>query len=65
MYPNQAVQNQFGETVNQFIKGGSNQIDFNFIIDHANGNGLGNRSLKGSPLLNRVASYFCRKLFSM
>lgn len=57
MYPNQAVQNQFGETVNQFIKGGSNQIDFNFIIDHANGNGLGNRSLKGSPLVKNVFTY--------
>lgn len=57
MYPNLVTKNQFGEDLNLFLKGGSNQIDFNFIIDHANGNGLGNRSLKGSPLVKNVFTY--------
>jgi hypothetical protein len=57
MYPNSIVKNQFGEEANNFLLGGSNQIDFNFIVDHANGNGLGIRSLKGSPLIKNVFMY--------
>jgi hypothetical protein len=53
-YPTQVVKNQFGEQYNNFILGGSSVIDFNFIVDSANGNGLGIRSLKGSPLVSAV-----------
>ena len=54
MYPTQVVKNQFGEQSNQFILGGSNQIDINFVVDHSNGNGLGIRSLKGSNFISNV-----------
>lgn len=46
-YPTQVLKNRFGEQSLQYVLGGSNQIDINFIVDHANGNGLGIRSLKG------------------
>lgn len=57
MYPNLVTKNQFGEDLNLFLQGGSNQIDFNFIVDHANGNGLGIRSLKASPIIKNVFMY--------
>lgn len=57
MYPNLVGKNQFGEPLNLFLQGGSSQIDFNFIVDHANGNGLGIRSLKGSSLIKNVFNY--------
>jgi hypothetical protein len=56
MNPTLVTKQQQGEQNNQFLIGGSNQIDCNFIIDHANGNGLGQRSYKGSPLISNV---FC------
>lgn len=52
--PTQVSKNQFGEQTNNFIIGGSNKIDCNFVVDPANGNGLGQRSLKGSPLVSNV-----------
>jgi hypothetical protein len=52
--PTQVSKNQFGEQTNNFIIGGSNKIDCNFVVDHANGNGLGQRSLKGSSLISNV-----------
>lgn len=45
--PTLGLKNQFGETTNNFIVGGSSQIWCNFIVDATNGNGLGIRSLKG------------------
>lgn len=54
MFPTNVVKNQFGEESNNFLIGGSNQIDINFVVDHSNGNGLGIRSLKGSPLVSAV-----------
>jgi len=48
MYPSLVLENQFGEVSNNFIKGGSNQINCNFIVDSTNGNGLGIRSLKST-----------------
>lgn len=57
MIPNQVFKNQFGETTNAYLTGGSNQIDINFVIDPANGNGLGNRNLKGSPLVANVYTH--------
>lgn len=46
--PTLILKNQFGEQSNNFVLGGSNQIDINFIVDSTNGNGLGIRSLKGA-----------------
>ena len=47
-YPSVVLQNQFGEkSINSILPGGSSG-DCNFIVDSANGNGLGIRSLKGS-----------------
>lgn len=54
MQPTQFGKNQFGEAQNLSILGGSNQIDINFIVDQTNANGLGNRTLKGSPLVSNV-----------
>lgn len=48
MLPTLVLENQFGEVSNNFVKGGSSQVFCNFIVDSANGNGLGIRSLKGS-----------------
>lgn len=45
-YPSLILQNQFGEKSKNAIIGG--QISCNFIVDSANGNGLGIRSLKGN-----------------
>ena len=42
------LKNRFGEQSYNYVIGGSNQIDCSFIVDSANGNGLGIRSLKGS-----------------
>lgn len=41
------LKNQYGETSINSVIGGSS-IDCNFVVDSANGNGLGERSLKGS-----------------
>lgn len=49
-YPTLVLKNQFGEQSENFIVGGSSQISCNFVVDSANGNGLGIRSLKASPL---------------
>jgi hypothetical protein len=46
MYPSLILKDQFGEQSNNLILGGSSQLSCNFIVDHANGNGLGIRSLK-------------------
>lgn len=54
MNPTIFSKNQFGEASNSYILGGSGQIDINFIVDSTNGNGLGIRSLKGSPLVKNV-----------
>lgn len=48
MLPSLVLENQFGEVSNNFVVGGSSQISCNFIVDSANGNGLGIRSLKGT-----------------
>lgn len=48
MLPSLVLKNQFGETSNNFIEGGSSQLWCNFVVDSANGNGLGIRSLKGN-----------------
>ncbi len=53
-YPSLFLKNQFGETINAYVVGGSQTIDCNFIVDSTNGNGLGIRSLKGSPLVSNV-----------
>jgi hypothetical protein len=42
------TKNQFGEQSNSRILGGSSQLWCNFVVDHANGNGLGLRSVKSS-----------------
>jgi hypothetical protein len=52
--PTEYSKNQFGEVEELNILGGTNQIDINFIVDKANGNGFGTRSLKGSPLVSSV-----------
>lgn len=54
VFPTNVVKNQFGEQSNNFIIGGSNQIDINFVVDSTNGNGLGIRNLKGSPFVSAV-----------
>lgn len=54
MYPNQVVSNQFGEKSNQYIIGGANNFSIDFVVDKANGNGLGIRSLKGSTFVSNV-----------
>lgn len=46
-YPFIASKNQFGETSNSAIVGGGGAINCSFVVDPANGNGLGIRSLKG------------------
>jgi hypothetical protein len=46
-YPTILLKNQYGEQSNNYILGGSDQIDLNFIVDSTNGNGLGVRSVKG------------------
>ena len=40
------VKNQFGEQSNLAVLGGSAALDINFVVDSANGNGLGVRSVK-------------------
>jgi len=52
MFPSLIIKNQFGEQSNNFLLGGTNQLWANFIVDSANGNGLGIRSLKGNCLKN-------------
>ncbi len=42
------LKNNFGEQTSNFVIGGSNQLDCNFVVDSTNGNGLGIRSLKGA-----------------
>lgn len=54
VYPNIVVRNQFGEVQNEFIQGGSNQIDLNFVVDRTNVNGLGLKSLVASSLISAV-----------
>lgn len=46
VYPTLVLKNNFGEQTTNFVVGGSNQIDINFVIDSTNGNGFGVRSLK-------------------
>jgi hypothetical protein len=49
-YGSIVLQNQFGEkSINSILPGGSSGLDCNFIVDSTNGNGLGIRSLKGTP----------------
>lgn len=57
MYPSLLLKNQFGEESNNFVLGGSNQIWCNFIVDIANGNGFGLRSLKQDPSNSIAAVY--------
>lgn len=45
-YPQVVSKNQFGETIIGYELGGGGYIDCSFIVDSANGNGLGIRSLK-------------------
>lgn len=52
MFPTLVLKNQFGEESNNAIIGGSSEIGCNFIVDSANGNGLGLRSLKASGIAN-------------
>jgi hypothetical protein len=47
-FPNLVAKNQFGETQNLRVLGGSYPMWCNFIVDKTNGNGLGIRSLKSS-----------------
>lgn len=51
-FPTANLTNQFGETTKNFVRGGSSQLYCNFIVDSANGNGLGIRSLKGQGIKN-------------
>jgi hypothetical protein len=48
VFPNIVAKNQFGETQNLRVLGGSYAMWCNFIVDKTNGNGLGIRSLKSS-----------------
>jgi hypothetical protein len=61
-FPRVYLRNQFGEKSLNTQEGGGGVIDFNFIVDHANGNGFGLRSLKSSvpgiPLSQLVTSVF-------
>jgi hypothetical protein len=50
--PQIVLKNNFGEQTKNFVEGGSNQLDINFIVDSTNGNGLGIRSLKGYAAAN-------------
>lgn len=43
--PSIVLKNQYGEVANDYIIGGSSQISAKFIVDPANANGLGQRSL--------------------
>lgn len=52
MNPSLIAKNQFGEQSNLVLLGGSSQVGCNFIVDSANGNGLGLRSLKGQGVKN-------------
>lgn len=47
-FPSIVAKNQFGETQNLRVLGGSYPMWCNFIVDKTNGNGLGIRSLKSS-----------------
>lgn len=49
IYPSVVLKNQYGETSINSRIGGSDALDCNFVVDSTNGNGLGIRSLKGSP----------------
>lgn len=52
-YPTLVLKNQFGEqSSNYILDGSSGAIDVNFIVDLANGNGLGLRSVKGNAIKN-------------
>jgi hypothetical protein len=61
-FPRVYLRNQFGEKSLNTQEGGGGVLDLNFIVDHANGNGLGIRSLKSSvaaiPLSQVVANVF-------
>jgi hypothetical protein len=61
-FPRQYLRNQFGEKSLNTMEGGGGVIDINFIVDHANGNGLGIRSLKSSvpgiPVSELVSNVF-------
>lgn len=52
MYPSLILKNQFGEQSENAVLGGSSRLNCNFIIDLANGNGLGLRSLKAEGIAN-------------
>lgn len=56
-YPNLIAKNQFGEQLNLSILSGTSQLLCNFVVDSANGNGLGIRSLK-APLPPGVAAIY-------
>lgn len=46
--PTVVSKNNFGEQTTNFILGGSNQLDINFVVDPNNANGLGISSLSGA-----------------
>jgi len=48
MYPNQVAVNQFGETSNQFIKGGSLNLNLNFKVAASDSGGFGLTGLSAS-----------------
>ena len=56
-YPTIVSTNEFGEKHNQFVQGGSHELNCNFIVDSANGNGLGIRSLKSQGYPGIAAVY--------
>jgi hypothetical protein len=53
LYPSLVLKNQFGEQSNNYVIGGSDQIDVTFVVDPTNTNGLGIHGLavQGSPAL--------------
>lgn len=50
MYPNQIITNQFGETQNQFIRGGSNAINLSFKVASSDAAGFGLTGLTGAGI---------------
>lgn len=51
-YPSVVTKNQFGEQSNSLILSGTSQLNCNFLVDVANVNGLGLKSLKGLGVKN-------------
>lgn len=46
--PTMVVKNSFGEQVTNYLLGGSNQLDIEFVVDASNANGTGVSSLSGA-----------------